>query len=189
METKNSEFLEHIQMINEASSIPVKKKIITVFDHKPFPNQQTFQRSAFFVPQATHLDALVLYTPTLEHFYTIDNTASAVDVTYSETITTGFNFGMTQEVAVGVEFEFDAIFVKGKVSVSVKLGFSQEWTKEYSEQITLSVPGGKMGFLYRGVMNAAVLRYDPIEGSYRYLATQTGKYSSDIIKTTDQIIL
>ena len=168
--------------------IPSKKKEVKIFEKLPPSNADTFKFGLPLIAKDDYVDVLVMYAPNLQSVGSIDNTLSAMETTFSKTITSGFTFTMGQKITIGAEFEAGVIFAKGKVSVGLEVSFTEQWNNSQSETITFKAPAGKKAFSYQGYLLTRKLRFSPKNGSYSYVDDE-GRFLTNILKTsTDPIV-
>jgi hypothetical protein len=149
-------------------SFPPKPQL-TVFPSLPPGNTDTFQKSLPVKATKGEATVLVLYAPDLQEIGSVDNRKGKGTATYSKSVTRGFTFTASQTVTTDASFEVNILVVKATFSVGFSLTFTEEWSTETTETISLEVPAGEVSFLYQGVLMASVLVFDANSNSYTYL--------------------
>lgn len=116
-----------------------------------------------------------MFAPDLESIASVDNSSKNSVASYLKSVATGFSFTATQSLSITAGFEVTIEVVKASLSVTLSIGFSEQWSTVTTETIDFSVPPGKKGFLYQGTLKSRILRYDPTkvgkrgESPYEYL--------------------
>lgn len=169
---------------NLFSAIPPRNKKLKIFDKLPPANQDTFDHGLPLIAKSDYVDVIILYAPDLEAIGSMDNSDSDLQSNYSKSVTSGFTFSMGQKIGVGAEFEAGVVFAKGKVSVNFELSFTEQWNNSQTEAIAFTTPGRSKGFLYQGYLLSQHLRFDPKDGSFKYIDS-AGRFMTNILKTSD----
>jgi len=195
----SSEFKGFLNELNEVSlktlqegAIPVRKKTVEMFKTRPPACEDTFMKSMTMQPSrgGEYIDAVVLFTPDMHLLKIMDNSESDASSSFEQSYTKGFTFTATQEFALGWKFHADFIFAKSEFEIKVTLTFCESWTKSETETITINVGPRNRAYIYQGIVEASILRFDAKKLSFYYLnGGQTGQYETEIIKTTKDPIV
>jgi hypothetical protein len=163
--------------------IPPRPGKLTIFDKLPPADAETFTRSLPTIATTDHLQAITLYAPDLQSIGSIDNTNSQATSTYSQSLTSGFTFSMTQTFSSQLSVEVSIEIVKAGLTLGFSLSFTESWAKSTTTTIGFSVPPGSKAFTYQGYLLAAIINYDAKTGSYSYLST--ARCMTDVLATSD----
>lgn len=168
-------------------SIPYPTEV-EIFDVLPPANNDTFIKSLPLVQtEDDKISVMVLYTPDLEDVGCIDNTNSSGAATYSKSITSGFSIESTQLFNYTTNFSAGVGVVKGGISTSFEISFTEQYNRSQTETVTFSVPSGERAFLYQGYMKSMILEYNIRTFSYEY--KEPGRFTTNMITTaTDPIV-
>lgn len=171
----------------QESPFPARTKTVEMFKSRPLACDDTFMKSMTLQPDPSgeYIDAVVLYTPDLHLLKILDNSESDASSSFEQSYTKGFTFTATQALALGWKYQADFVFAKAELEIKVTLTFCESWTKSETEKITINVGSRSRAFIYQGIVEAAILRFDAKKLSFYYLnGGQTGRYETEIIKTT-----
>ncbi|MCC3775144.1 hypothetical protein [Streptomyces sp. UNOB3_S3] len=143
---------------------------IHVFDSRPAANKVTFDQGGLLIPDNPSEEqlSLILYGTDLQNIGYIDNRTSDATTTYEKSVTVGFAFTATQSITTEVAAEFDIVFAKATVSISLTLTFSEEWSKSTTETYSFQVGPGKEAFTYQGYVRSQILRHQLSDDSYSW---------------------
>ncbi len=171
-------------------SIPPKPHKLEIFDTLPAECNSTFNKGLPVISKEKYVEVIILYAPNVQNIGCMDNSQSDAESKYSKSVTSGFTFSTTQTLSG--EFSFEAGIKKvfeGKIGFKLQatISFTEQWNTSQTETIEFTVPGGKKAFLYQGYLEAAVLRFDAEEGTYKYV--DKAKFISNIIKTSNVPII
>lgn len=189
-------FSDHVKEIyeisrqnKEISAFPIKPKKTEIFLTKPPENEDTFSKSMFLEPTAKYIDAVVLYHTDMKLLHLLDNTDSTASTTYTQSVSKGFTYSMSQNIIASMQFETDFLFEKNKITIQLSLTFSESWNKTTTESISITVKGGEKAYLYQGTVRSAILRYDAEKMTFHYLGRPyEGNYLVGETKTTKEPI-
>lgn len=159
---------------------------LKIFDKQPPKGQETFDKGLPLISKAEYLDRIILFAPDLQAVASIDNSSSSDSASYLKSVSTGFKFGMSQNISITAGFEVSVEVVKASFSTTFSFGFSEEWSKLTTETINFTVPPGKKGFLYQGTVVSRILRYTPAHNSYVYL--DMGELKTTVFAIRDEPI-
>ncbi|SHG95968.1 hypothetical protein [Streptoalloteichus hindustanus] len=129
----------------------------------------------------SQMRAIILYAPTLQIIGSLDNTNSDAETAWSRSVTVGFTFSTSETLSVSTSLEADAVFVKGSVTVTTTLTFSQEWSKSVTETMVFSVPAGKKTFMYQGYIWSEIAVYQNQQYSW---AGERARCLTNVLATT-----
>jgi hypothetical protein len=167
-------------------------KPLKIFPQEPTASKETFEQGILVSTKSNIHTAIILYSPDLQHIGTLDNAGSEASTTYTKSVTSGFTFTMSQGFSHTANIGFDVEVVKGGVTVSMNLTFTESWNKSTTESYSVSVPAGQKSFIYQGYLCASVLNYFPGksgEDEFDWASGETGRVLSNVLRTTPTPIL
>jgi hypothetical protein len=166
---------------------PVSRKI-EVFDTRPAPGKDAFDKGGPLIStdQSEQL-SMVLYGSDLQNIGYIDNRTSDATTTYEKAVTIGFVFGMSQSISTEVAAEFDVVFAKFSVKISLTLTFSEEWSKSTTETYAFEVGPGKEAYTYQGYVRSQVLRHNLTDDSYGWIGSAGSLYTPALVTRNQPI--
>ena len=168
------------------SAIPFNPEV-KIYDALPPEIKDTFIHSLPLEQTKNNIiSCMVLYAPDLENIGCIDNRNSEGQAQYSKTITSGFTFTFGQKISAGLKYSAGTLLTKAEFSASIEISFTEQWNKSQSETITFSVPKNAVAYLYQGYLQCAVLEFNT--DTFKYSYKETGRFLSNIIKTTPKPI-
>lgn len=183
------EIYEISRQSKEMRTFPIKPQKTEIFLTKPPENEDTFRKSMFLEPTAKYIDAVVLYHTDMKLLHCLDNTKSTASTTYTQSVTKGFTYSMSQNIMAGMEFETNFLFEKNKIKIQLSLTFSESWNTTTTETVSFTVNGGERAYLYQGTVRSAILRYDAEKMTFHYLGQPyEGRYLVGETKTTREPI-
>lgn len=160
---------------------------VKIYDVLPLADEDTFIHSLpLEQTQNDIISCMVLYGPELENIGCIDNTDSDGQAQYSKTTTSGFTFTFGQKIAAGFKYEAGIVFTKAEFNIGFEISFTEQWNKSQSETVTFTVPKQTKAYLYQGYLQCARLEYNV--KTFKYSYHETGRFLSNIIKTTPKPI-
>lgn len=162
--------------------IPPGSTGVQIFGSMPPANNATFEASVPVTATTGQLQAIVLYAPDLQNIGSIDNTTSAAETTYSQSVTSGFTFSTTQTLTVQATAEVTIEVIKASLTVGFSISFTEQWSESQTTTISFTVPAGKRAFTYQGYLLSAILTYDASSGIYSY--GEFGRFVTSILATT-----
>jgi hypothetical protein len=151
------------------AAIPPVDATVKIYDQAPPASADTFQHSLPVVQVADYLDVLVMYAPDLQVVGSVDNSNSSVATSYTKSITTGFTFSSTQTIGFKAGFEAGVVFAKASFEITFAISFTEQYSKTTTEAVSFAVPSGQKAFLYQGLLQTRILRYDPAHNTYTYM--------------------
>lgn len=174
--------------------IPIKPDFnLKIFEKLPPAIKETFHSGIPLGYIKETVQVMILYSPDLQLLGYYDNTkcdttGSQIATSYSITNSSGFTFTFGQKISAEINFEVNVTFGKFSTKFGLELSFSEQWNTSQAETIQFSVPAGKKAYVYKGILKACVLKYDPKDGKYSY-SDEKGRFKTNHVMTVEEPLI
>lgn len=182
----------HLYFAELGKGIPAKDSV-KIFDKRPEANFATFVNSVPVISVTESADVLVMFAPSLELIGTMDNSGSHATSQLSVKVTRGFTFTTEQSITIGSSLKGIAKWenpfeagVELEVNVSLTLSFTESWNTTQEKAISFTCPPGVKTFVYQGVLQTQILRFDAKTATYSY--RNSARVLTEAIATYDVIL-
>ncbi len=174
------------------NGIPAKDTV-KIFDKRPEANLETFVNSVPVLSETESADVLVMFAPSLELIGTMDNSGSQATSQLSVKVSRGFTFTMEQSLTLGASLKGVAkwenpfeLGIEIALNLSLTLSFTESWNTTQEKAISFTCPPGVKTFVYQGVLQTQILRFDAKTGTYSY--KDSARVLTEAIATYDVIL-
>jgi hypothetical protein len=164
---------------------PPPENTVKIFEADPGPATQAIFNQG--IPSTNTSDeslAIVLFSPNLQLIASLDNTQSGASITYTTSVSRGFNFSTTQSISLSEEVGVNIEIVTEKTTVTFAISFTEEWTTTETKTISFECPPGKKAFVYQGTLMSKLAKFSAQTAQYSWVSAPA-KALTEVVVTSE----